>query len=91
MGSSATLPAVINPNTSSGPPPGGPARLPSRWVLARVSGPSMSPTVRHGDRLLLPYGVSDAAVRFAVVDLPALVDRLTTVAPGSVSRVNSSA
>jgi nickel-type superoxide dismutase maturation protease len=23
------------------------------WVMARVSGPSMSPTVRHGDRLLV--------------------------------------
>jgi signal peptidase I len=23
------------------------------WVVARVSGPSMSPTVRHGDRLLV--------------------------------------
>ena len=27
--------------------------LPSAWVLARVTGPSMSPTVRHGDRLLV--------------------------------------
>ncbi|MGY1672270.1 S26 family signal peptidase [Geodermatophilus sp. SYSU D00710] len=27
--------------------------LRSAWVLARVSGPSMSPTVRHGDRLLV--------------------------------------
>ncbi len=33
--------------------------------------------LRHGDRLLLPYGSSDLAVRFAVVDLPALLDRLT--------------
>jgi nickel-type superoxide dismutase maturation protease len=48
-GSSATLPAVISANTSSGSAPG----LPTRWVLARVSGPSMSPTVRHGDRLLV--------------------------------------
>lgn len=48
-GSSATLPAVINEDTSSGRSRG----LPSRWVLARVSGPSMSPTVRHGDRLLV--------------------------------------
>ena len=32
-----------------------PARvpLPTPWVLARVTGPSMSPTVRHGDRLLV--------------------------------------
>ncbi|MGY1617508.1 S26 family signal peptidase [Geodermatophilus sp. SYSU D00691] len=27
--------------------------LGTSWVLARVSGPSMSPTVRHGDRLLV--------------------------------------
>jgi len=25
----------------------------SAWAMARVSGPSMSPTVRHGDRLLV--------------------------------------
>jgi nickel-type superoxide dismutase maturation protease len=40
---------VITANTSSGPGGG----LPTRWVLARVTGPSMSPTVRHGDRLLV--------------------------------------
>ncbi len=33
--------------------------------------------LRHGETLLLPYGVSDDAVRFAVVDLPQLLDRLT--------------
>ena len=49
MGSSATLPAVITEDTSGGRPSG----LPTRWVLARVTGPSMSPTVRHGDRLLV--------------------------------------
>jgi nickel-type superoxide dismutase maturation protease len=27
--------------------------LTSAWALARVTGPSMSPTVRHGDRLLV--------------------------------------
>ncbi|WP_240619484.1 S26 family signal peptidase [Blastococcus sp. TF02-8] len=35
------------------------AGLPTPWVLVRVSGPSMSPTVRDGDRLLarrLPAG-----------------------------------
>ena len=31
----------------------GVARLAHRWVLARVVGPSMSPTLRHGDRLLV--------------------------------------
>ncbi len=32
----------------SGPAPG----LPTAWAAVRVSGPSMSPTVRSGDRLL---------------------------------------
>ncbi|MCW2537356.1 MAG: Peptidase superoxide dismutase maturation protease, nickel-type [Modestobacter sp.] len=50
---SETLPAVITENTSSGPGPGGVAGLPTRWLTARVTGPSMSPTVRHGDRLLV--------------------------------------
>jgi nickel-type superoxide dismutase maturation protease len=40
---------VIRPDTSERGVPG----LPSAWVLARVSGPSMTPTVRHGDRLLV--------------------------------------
>jgi len=36
--------------------PGGPAAVPplvTPWVLARVRGPSMTPTVRSGDRLLV--------------------------------------
>jgi nickel-type superoxide dismutase maturation protease len=41
---------VISANTSNNR---GPEPLPTRWVLARVRGPSMSPTVRHGDRLLV--------------------------------------
>jgi nickel-type superoxide dismutase maturation protease len=35
--------------------------LATGWVLARVTGPSMAPTVRHGDRLLvrrLPPGAA---------------------------------
>ena len=48
IGSSATLLAVISPRPPADVPP-----LASAWVLARVSGPSMSPTVRHGDRLLV--------------------------------------
>ena len=44
---------VISENTSSSPAAGGPAGLPTRWVFARVTGPSMSPAVRHGDRLLV--------------------------------------
>ena len=31
----------------------------------------------HGDRLVVPYGCSDSSIRFAFVDLPALLDRLT--------------
>jgi predicted GH43/DUF377 family glycosyl hydrolase len=31
-----------------------------------------------GDQLLIPYGVSDAAIRFAYVDVPELLDRLAT-------------
>jgi nickel-type superoxide dismutase maturation protease len=37
---SGALPAAVPP-------------LGSAWVVARVTGPSMSPTVRHGDRLLV--------------------------------------
>ena len=44
---------MISTNTSSGRGPGDAPGLPTRWVLARVTGPSMSPTVRHGDRLLV--------------------------------------
>lgn len=35
----------------------------------------------HGDRLLLPYGASDSTVRFAVVDVPALLARLVADGP----------
>ncbi len=35
----------------------------------------------HGDRLLLPYGASDASVRFAVVDVPLLLAQLTADGP----------
>jgi predicted GH43/DUF377 family glycosyl hydrolase len=34
--------------------------------------------LRHGDRLVLPYGCSDYSIRFAFVDLPSLLDRLTS-------------
>ena len=36
--------------------------LPTGWVLARVTGPSMAPTVRHGDRLLVRRVRPGAAV-----------------------------
>ncbi len=37
--------------------------------------------LRHGDTLVLPYGCSDSSIRFAFVDLPALLDRLTSPRP----------
>jgi nickel-type superoxide dismutase maturation protease len=77
---------VISVNTSSSPAPG----LSSRWVLARVSGPSMSPTVRHGDRLLVRRVGRPDAVRAGDVVLarfPArpdllVVKRVTRAVPG---------
>ena len=53
---------MISENTSAGRRPEGPGELSTRWVLARVSGPSMSPTVRHGDRLLVRRVLSAGAV-----------------------------
>jgi signal peptidase I len=59
MGSSATLLAVIDRDSA-----GDPAQpLGSAWAMARVTGPSMSPTVRHGDRLLVRRVPSPDAVR----------------------------
>jgi nickel-type superoxide dismutase maturation protease len=49
LGSSATLLAVIESDSGAETVP----PLASAWALARVTGPSMSPTVRHGDRLLV--------------------------------------
>jgi nickel-type superoxide dismutase maturation protease len=37
--------------------------LPSAWAMARVTGPSMSPTVRSGDRLLVRRVRAGGAVR----------------------------
>src|SRR3954453_9105828 len=48
FGSSATLLAVIDDDRGSGVTP-----LATTWVFARVTGPSMSPTLKHGDRLLV--------------------------------------
>ena len=46
---------------ASGPTP--PRGLPTAWALARVTGPSMSPTVRSGDRLLVRRVRPDGPVR----------------------------
>jgi predicted GH43/DUF377 family glycosyl hydrolase len=45
----------------------------------------------HGDQLLLPYGVSDSSVGFAFVDVPLLLDRLTSDGPPDATPVNRSA
>ena len=46
--------------------------------------------LRHGDRLLLPYGASDASVRFALVDLGLLLDRMLADGPPDAMRANNS-
>ena len=45
------------------------APLATAWVVARVVGPSMSPTVRHGDRLLVRRVTRGGAVRPGAVVL----------------------
>jgi predicted GH43/DUF377 family glycosyl hydrolase len=34
--------------------------------------------LRHGDALVIPYGVSDSSIGFAHVDLPELIRRMRT-------------
>lgn len=43
----------------------------------------------HGDQLVIPYGASDSAVRFAVVDLPRLLARLQSDGPPATMLTNS--
>ena len=77
---------MITANTSSSPGEG----LPTRWVLARVTGPSMSPTVRHGDQLLVrrvrrPQDVRTGDVvlaRFPARPELLVVKRVRRVVPG---------
>jgi nickel-type superoxide dismutase maturation protease len=61
--SSATLLAVIERDRPGEAPPSRVPPLVSAWALVRVAGPSMSPTVRHGDRLLVRRVGSADAVR----------------------------
>src|SRR3954447_18172743 len=85
FGSSATLLAVIADDSRSGVSP-----LATTWVLARVTGPSMSPTVRHGDRLLvrrLRAGEDVAPGAVVLARFPArpellVVKRVLRAAPG---------
>jgi nickel-type superoxide dismutase maturation protease len=81
---------VITRDTSGGAAADPVPRLATRWVLARVRGPSMSPTVRHGDRLLVRRVRQAADVRAGDVVLarfptrPELlvVKRVTRAVPG---------
>jgi nickel-type superoxide dismutase maturation protease len=61
--SSATLLAVIHGDSAGDGAGPTPPMLGTPWAMARVTGPSMSPTVRHGDRLLIRRVGSRAAVR----------------------------
>ena len=54
---------MIDSDSAGEPDPGRVPPLPGAWVLARVTGPSMVPTTRHGDRLLARRVRSAAAVR----------------------------
>ena len=54
---------MIDSDSASGPPPGAVPPLATAWAMARVSGPSMSPTVRAGDRLLVRRVAAPEAVR----------------------------
>ena len=54
---------MIGSDSADEAPLGTVAPLHTRWVVARVAGPSMSPTVRHGDRLLVRRVASADRVR----------------------------
>jgi nickel-type superoxide dismutase maturation protease len=54
---------VIDSDRTSGQPHDGVPPLATAWAMARVTGPSMSPTVRSGDRLLVRRVTSPASVR----------------------------
>ena len=78
---------MIRPDTSNRGPSGDVPGLPSPWVLARVTGPSMSPTVRHGDRLLVRRGDTAAPGDVVLARFPArpdllVVKRVVRAVPG---------
>ena len=54
---------MIDKDSAGDPGPGAVAPLPSVFANARVTGPSMAPTVRSGDRLLVRRMRSVGAVR----------------------------
>ena len=61
--------------------------LPARWVFARVSGPSMVPTVRSGDRLLVRRLAAGEPVRPGDVVLARFPARPEVLAVKRVRRV----
>ena len=75
--------------SETGPPDDVPG-LATRWVLARVRGPSMSPTLKDGDRLVVARARRGAPVRPGTVVLarfPArpgllVVKRVVRAVPG---------
>ena len=77
IGSSATLLVGVEDDSGSGVTP-----LPVRWQLVDVTGPSMSPTLRHGDRLLVNPGsvgqsrTRDPRARCAILDDDGTVELL---------------
>jgi len=60
---------MIDSDMSEDPAPAPVQPLATGWVLARVTGPSMSPTVRHGDRLLVRRPAPGEAVPVGAVVL----------------------
>ena len=54
---------MIDKDSAGDPAPGPVQPLPGAWAMARVTGPSMSPTVRSGDRLLVRRVPPQDAVR----------------------------
>ncbi len=54
---------MIDGDSGSGRPHSAIPPLATAWAMARVTGPSMSPTVRSGDRLLVRRVGSPEAVR----------------------------
>lgn len=77
-------------DTSEAEGPAGVPPLVTPWVVARVAGPSMTPTVRSGDRLLVrrsgrghPVGDGDVVLaRFPARPELLVVKRVRSAVPG---------
>jgi nickel-type superoxide dismutase maturation protease len=69
VGSSATLLAVTGTDSTGDRAPDGVPPLVSAWTKVHVRGPSMSPTVKDGDRLLVRRVRTAGSVRIGDVVL----------------------